>query len=140
VVRGSQEVSKPALSYPACVGVSLRSRWLCTLWVPSLDSSLYRHVGRALIVCFTIMNGTAWRRSHSDFHLPPYSINLTPHYTSFFFFMHCSFNRDKERQGHRQIRQILVEMVGSRHEVIGEMLADSSGKLLLKTKCHGSCL
>lgn len=72
-------------SYPAFVGMSLRSRWLCTIWVPSLDSPLYRRVERVLIGRFTIMNGTAWRCSHSEFHLSPYSVNVTPHDTPFFF-------------------------------------------------------
>lgn len=109
VVRGSQEVGKPGPRSPAicrCVTqIHMALHYLGPqFWFVTLPAC-----GESVIVHFMTMNGTAWRCSHSYSHLPPDDINPTPHYTPFFF-MHVSFRKDKERQGHQKNRQIRVEM------------------------------
>lgn len=141
VVRGSQEVGKPGPCPPGirrCV-----TQILMTLHYlgPQFGLVTLQACGESVIVHFMIMNGIAWRRSHSDFHLPPHSINLTPHYTPFFPLCFPHSIRTKKGKGIKRTDKFWWKWWSVRREVTGDILADEGGKHCLRsTRYKEVCL
>lgn len=65
--------------------------------------------GGSVTVHFMVMNGTAWRRSHSYSHVPPDDINPSPHYTPLFHA--CLIQKGQREARASKNRQILEGMV-----------------------------